>query len=601
MLNSLPVGRRCVHIVAICCGAISLGAPHEAAAQTPISIELHAEPAERQVLPGPLTQVWMFRGVLLSGPADALRDIPGSYLGPIISVRQGDSLSVELTNHLPDETIVHWHGMDVPSAMDGHPRDVIAPGARFQYDFPILNRAGTYWFHPHPDMFTAPQVVKGMAGVLIVSDEEEQALPLPRGEFDVPLVLQDRQIDGENQWIYAPPMMGYLGDHILVNGQSDFVLSAATRVYRLRFVNGSNARIYKLAWDDQSPMIVLGTDGGLLEAPVQKPYVMLAPGERIEVWADFSDRPLHTQLTLTSQSFSGHGQGGFPPLEQGTAFDVMRVSIDREQTENLVLPSRLSTVWRYRAVDAVNADNPRRFAITFDAGRFFLNGRSFEMNGVAADEITTTNTLETWEFDNDTGSLLTMVHPMHAHGRSFQILSREVNPAYQAGWETVHQGHVDEGWKDTVMVMPGERVRTLVRTSRLPGMYLYHCHNLEHEDRGMMRNYRLDQARDVNLAVQSSCPGGGPARVSWTGATPQGQVALLYAPGAGDFIIPIGHPCSGTGLDLAPALLRLVYSGSGGANGARSVTGNANARACEGRLQLLDLDTCSASPAVRLQ
>ncbi len=590
--------KRCGAVAAALVVALMGQRPGEA--QELISVRLTAEPAQRAIFPGSPTQVWTYHSELLAGPPGAVREIPGSYLGPIISVRRGDRLAAELLNSLPEETIIHWHGVDVPAAMDGHPRDAVAPGGRYLYDFDILNRAGTYWFHPHPDMRTGAQVAMGLAGVLIVADEQEQALPLPRGEYDVPLVIQDRRIDAQNQWIYSAPMMGYLGDRILVNGTPDFVLSAATRVYRLRLLNGSNSRIYKLAWSDQTPMTVLGTDGGLLEAPVLRPYLTLAPGQRAEVWLDLRDRDLGTQLTLRSLEFTGHGQGGFPTLPQGAAFDVMRLSIDRREPENLTLPPRLSTMWRYREADAVNAASPRRFAITFDMGQFLLNGRTFEMNGVAPDEIMATNTLEVWEFDNDTGSMMTVVHPMHAHGRSFQVIEREVNPANLPGWETVSDGYVDEGWNDVVMLMPGEKVRVLVRTSHFPGLFLYHCHNLEHEDMGMMRNYRLDQARDVRLEVESSCPNGGPVRISWQGATPQGQAALLFSQREGDFIIPTGSVCSGTGLDLAPALLRLVYRGSAGTDGSRTLTGNAARGACGGRLQLLDLGACAASRAAGL-
>jgi len=596
--RNLPGSRRSIAVAAAIASAM-ITAP-QGSAQQNISVRLTAEPAQRAVFPGPETLVWTYRGQLLSGPPGTLQEIPGSYLGPIIRVQRGDRIEAELVNGLSEETIIHWHGLDVPALMDGHPREAVSPGGRYLYDFTVPNRAGTYWFHPHPDMRTGAQVAMGLAGVLIVSDEQEQSLPLPRGEYDVPLVIQDRRIDADNQWIYSAPMMGYLGDRILVNGSPDFVLSAATRVYRLRLLNGSNSRIYKLAWGDATPMTVLATDGGLLEAPLQRPYLTLAPGQRAEVWIDLRNREPGTQLILRSLEFTGHGQGGFPTLPQGAAFDVMRFSIDRRETEDLTLPPRLATMWRYREADAVNAGSPRRFAITFDMGQFLLNGRTFEMNGVAPDEIMATNTLEVWEFDNDTGSMMTVVHPMHAHGRSFQVIEREVNPGNLPGWETVSAGYVDEGWNDVVMLMPGEKARVLVRTSRFPGLFLYHCHNLEHEDAGMMRNYRLDEARDVQLAVESSCPNGGPVRISWQGATPGGQAALLFSPREGDFIIPAGSMCSGTGLDLAPASLRIVYRGSAGADGSRTITGNAAPGACGGRLQLLDLGACAASWAAGL-
>ena len=193
-------------------------------------------------------------------------------------------------------------------------------GRTYVYEFEVVNRAGTYWYHPHPEPLTGGQVIRGMAGVFLVADEEEQAAGLPFGDYDVPLVIQDRTFDQNNQIVYvqgdAMPgmgtmpgmemLMGFLGERILVNGYETPLLPVATRVYRLRLLNGSNSRVYKLAWSHGEPMTVIATDGGLLESPVQRPYVMLAPGERIELWADFrQDITPGTEITLQSLPFLG--------------------------------------------------------------------------------------------------------------------------------------------------------------------------------------------------------------------------------------------------------------------------------------------------------
>jgi len=153
--------------------------------------------------------------------------------------------------------------------MDGHPHSVIDPGKEFVYEFQVTNRAGTYWYHPHPHNRTGPQVYQGLAGLLLIGDDEESALNLPSGNEEILCVLQDRQFDASNQLRYlAGGMMeqaqGFLGDRVLVNGRERPALTLATRAYRLRILNGSNARIYKLAWSDASPMTVIGGDGGLL-------------------------------------------------------------------------------------------------------------------------------------------------------------------------------------------------------------------------------------------------------------------------------------------------------------------------------------------------
>ncbi len=458
-----------------------------------LKINLAATRTSFPLLPGPETLVDRFIGEVTEGDPAALEQIPGSFLGPTIRLRTGQSFGCHLTNNLVDRTIVHWHGMNVPELADGHPRNALQPGSSYYYNYSVLNRAGTYWYHPHPDMLTGPQVYAGLAGALLVTDTEEESLALPSGEYDIPLIIQDRKIDSQNQFIYGQnPFMGTIGNRVFVNGKLDYVLSVATRIYRLRLINGSNARIYKLAWSDRTPMCVIGTDGGLIDKPSQKPCVVLAPGERVELWVDFSHYPVGTQLTLRSLRIDGLqvGFGGGTAPRNGDPIDVMRISVDRQENESLALPSQLTPITRYKLEDAVNAYSPRAFAITFD-GMFLLNGAPFDMNYVAPNENVTNDTLECWEFANESGTILTG-HPMHLHGQQFQVIKRSVLPQFRAARDTVRAGYTDEGWKDTILLMPGERVRFLVRFGPYPGTYLYHCHNLDHEDMGMMRNFRIN-------------------------------------------------------------------------------------------------------------
>ncbi|HRE28354.1 MAG TPA: multicopper oxidase domain-containing protein [Anaerolineales bacterium] len=286
--------------------------------QPDLDLTLRAFADEIALLPGAATRVWRYEGSVVTGDPDSVQPIPGSYLGPIIRVRRGQKVRITFNNDLPDddqESIIHWHGLQVPAAMDGHPHNAIAPGRSFVYEFEVIDRAGTYWFHPHPHGLTAEQVNAGLAGLFIVSDDEADAVALPAGEADLPLVIQDRVIDSENQFVYAldmmSAMMGFLGDRVLVNGQPDLVVPVVTRAYRLRVLNGSNARIYKLAWAEGDPLTVIGTDAGLLGAPIERPYVMLAPGERVELWIDLRDRDVGSELHMISQAFSGaDGVGG---------------------------------------------------------------------------------------------------------------------------------------------------------------------------------------------------------------------------------------------------------------------------------------------------
>ncbi len=517
-----------------------------------VEIDLKATQQQVQILPGQPTTVWTYQGTLVRGDGASVLPLQGSYLGPLIRVRKGQKVRVRFTHDLPEPSIVHWHGLLLPSRMDGHPRDAIQAGQTYVYEFEVVNRAGTYWFHPHPEPLTGSQVIRGLAGLFVVSDDEEAAAGLPSDAQDIPLVIQDRTFDENNQIVYiqgggmpgmegmssAPSMdqmMGFLGERILVNGQVDSLLPVATRAYRLRLLNGSNSRVYKLGWGTGAPLTILATDGGLLERPVQRPYVMLGPGERVEVWADFTSFPVGSEVTLQSLPFlgaegdsllgggsnmpgmemggmagmsetatpasagqAGDGMEGYnPKLPNGSAFPILQFRVDRQEQETLSLPAKLSTITRYTLDQAVNGTQPRRFGLSMRNVSWLINGRAFQMEEVVLDEIVKLNTLEAWAFvneqnPNETMEKMGMVHPMHIHGVQFQVIDRQMAaPALQAGWDSVREGYVDEGWKDTVLVMPGEQVRVLLHFD-FPDLFLFHCHNLEHEDLGMMRNYRAE-------------------------------------------------------------------------------------------------------------
>lgn len=454
-----------------------------------LEINLRQAPSATQLFPGAPTNGLSYTGTVVKGPANTLVPVPNSYLGPTIHAWRGQHVTINIANQIGEPAVTHWHGLDVPAAMDGYPTATTPPDETFSYTFPVINRAGTYWYHPHTDMQTAEQVFAGMAGYFIVHDEEEARLGLPSGEFDLPVCIQDTTFDANNQRVYnAGSLAGYFGGTMLVNGWPNYVHSAATRVYRLRILNGSISRIYKLAFSDGTPMVAIGTDGGLLDRPRTYPYIMLAPGERVEVWADFRNKPVGSQITLQSLAFaSGAGQGA--PL------NIMRFSIDRAQTELKALPSSLSIIKPYRLQDAVNAANPKVYPINvMNSGghiMFTLNGGMFTPNFVAPNEIARCNTLEVIQVTNTSGFAV-IPHPIHFHGRQFQMLDRSVSSTGLSAWNTVKDGLIMHGWKDTFLIMPYETVRILVRHGSYPGMYVYHCHNLEHEDMSMMRNFVLE-------------------------------------------------------------------------------------------------------------
>src|SRR5712691_8026136 len=247
-------------------------------------LALTASPGETQILPlpGKPTAVWRFTARVLKGEGTSVQPSPGGYLGPTLRLKKGQRVRVEFNNQLADPAIVHWHGLHLPEAMDGHPRYAVGPGKRYVYEFQVINRAGSYWYHPHTHGITGRQIYMGLAGMLLVNDEEEQGLRLPQGESDLPIVLQDRTFGRDNQLAYISEegdgdragsgmmggggvmggrtrggmmgmmseMMGFLGDEILVNGRRNAVFPVASRPYRLRLLNASNSRIYRLAWGE---------------------------------------------------------------------------------------------------------------------------------------------------------------------------------------------------------------------------------------------------------------------------------------------------------------------------------------------------------------
>ncbi len=501
-------------------GFVSVNRP-SAGFSPDVEIELTMDTADVAILSGEKTHVWKVTGKVLTGPATALDNNEGTYLAPTLRFKKGQKIRLILNNNLPAQSILHWHGLHVPSNMDGNPMYAINHGETYIYEFEILNRAGTYWFHAHTHGATARQVYSGLAGLFIVSDEQEQALNLPDDSCDVPLVIQDRSFDGQNQLAYSGHMMqrmqGFLGDQILVNGRPDFVLPVATRAYRLRFLNGSNSRIYKLAWDDGTPITVLGVDGGLLESPEQHAYVMLAPGQRLEVWMDFSERALGTELTLRSLPFTSASHGGMgmgmmggrgmrggmmggmmsvSTLPSGSDYPLMKIRVAKKEQGHNTLPKTLTPITELQLKNAANPTKPKTIAMSMKHMSAQLNGRSYAMDDIQPDEIIPVNSLQLIEFDNGFdggmhGMMMAMPHPMHLHGEQFQIVKREVNAGSSDNYASVSGGFINKGWQDTVLVMPGEKVTILKPFNDFKGLFMYHCHNLEHEDMGMMRDFLI--------------------------------------------------------------------------------------------------------------
>jgi FtsP/CotA-like multicopper oxidase with cupredoxin domain len=420
-------------------------------------------------------------GELLKARSTSTLTYNNGILGPTIQAVNGETVNVLLQNGLSEHTNIHWHGLILPENMDGHPKDIAAPGSSIRYSLPIIQRAGTYWYHPHPHGSTAKQVFMGLAGLFIVNDDEEAALGLPSGQYEVPLIIQDKHFEG-NTLDYSPTddeiMTGYLGEHILVNGVHAPVLNVAAAWYRFRVLNGSTARVYNLSLTNDIPMVIIGSDGGLLRTPESVSSILLGPGERLDVLVDFSGLSTGKEIYLISNKFSKYNAQG----RQG--FKIMKFKVDKISTNSFTLPSMLSDI---PALNQGIALKTRTFDIAQmtsgegghdGMGRHSINGKIFEMDRV--DETVQAGTTEIWEFDNANGD---EIHPMHIHGVQFQVLQR-------TGGRNTILPH-ERGWKDTVLLMPGEKVRVIMTFPDYKGVFVFHCHNLEHEDDGMMLNYQI--------------------------------------------------------------------------------------------------------------
>lgn len=471
-----------------------------------VELDLVCKPIEISILKGAPTKVLHYQATLIKGPKDTVVDIPHSYLGSMIRLQKGQKVRINFHNALSQSSVVHWHGLHVPQIMDGHPQYAIESAETLVYEFEVMNRANMNMYHPHPHGATAKQVYLGLAGAVIVNDDEEAALDLPAGEYEIPLVIQDKQFDSDNQLVYSPNrhqrMTGVTGDTILVNGQANFHLDVESRAYRLRVMNGSTSRIYKLAWDDGMPMTIIGVDGGLLEQPEVKPYVMLAPGERLDVWADFSARNEGSQLTLKSLAFSGvmpkMAMGmNRSSLAVGSEYPICTIKVTRKVSESHKLPTKLAKIHRYGIHETANPNNPLPISISESPMSMLLNGRAYEFNHPLPSERVKMGSIQLLEIFHAQSNMgmggmnMTMPHPIHLHGQQFEIMSRSIS-GDTSDYDTVREGFIDSGLKDTVLVMPMERIKVIKPFQDFKGLYLYHCHNLEHEDMGMMREFLVE-------------------------------------------------------------------------------------------------------------
>jgi spore coat protein A len=387
-------------------------------------------------------------------------------------------------------TVVHLHGGHVPAAVDGYPEDTFLPGEQVEYVYPNNQDAATLWYHDHALGITRLNVYMGLAGAYLLRDDVEDALGLPANDYEIPLVIQDRALNSDGSLSYPALWQGhFFGHKILVNGKVWPYLEVKQGKYRFRMLNGSNSRVYTLTFDDGSPsgapFFQIGTEGGLLPAPVELTELTLAPGERADLVVDFEDYDPGTEILLTNSARAPFPNGS----AESVVPQVMKFIVLDQAGHTAALPDTLRSL---ELLDEEDALQERQLVLTKEsepcAGIWWL------INGLGWDDITEApvlGTTEIWSFVNQTG----VVHPMHMHLVLFQVLDRQ--PFEVVGEEIVPTGTPvppdpeEAGWKDTVQALPGEITRVIARFDDYTGLYPYHCHILEHEDHEMMRQFEV--------------------------------------------------------------------------------------------------------------
>lgn len=405
-----------------------------------------------QILPGVRTEVLTYNG---------------HFPGPTIRARSGRPVVVHHRNALDHPVSVHLHGASVPPGDDGGPMDTFAPGTTRTYTYPNRQPHASLWYHDHAHHHESEHVYRGLSGSYLLTDDTEQALPLPAGAYDIPIALRDARFDEQNTLVYE--MDDALGrTTLLANGKPYPYLEVAARKYRFRLLNSSNLRFFRLRLADGSPFIQIGSDGGLLPTPAPTTDLWLSPAERADIVVDFSRYPLGTRLVLENTV----GPGTPEQVGQVLRFDVVRTAPD---------PSRVPPVLR-TLPPLPTATTERSFAMRMSdesgapGAQGLINDRVFDHDRI--DTRIRHGASEIWTVTNP-GTLVP--HNFHLHLVQFRVLERN-GRAPDAS---------ESGLKDTVRLLPGETVRLHAVFDTYRGTYVYHCHLLDHSAMGMMAQMRI--------------------------------------------------------------------------------------------------------------
>ena len=441
------------------------------------------------------------------------RDVPptplwgydGLFPGPTFETKRGEPLLIEWANALPTKhflpidhnihgakrnqpevrAVTHVHGARVPAGADGYPEDWFTRGHSALYHYPNAQDAATLWYHDHAMGITRLNIYAGLVGAFIVRDAEEQALGLPTGDYDIPLILCDRLLGQDGQLYYpvsddpsAPWVMQCNGNLPLCNGKIFPYFEVEPRRYRFRLINVANTSFFDLSLSHDQSFQQIASDQGLLAAPLERGRIELYPAERADVVIDFS--------SMAGKSVQLRHQA------QGILEFRVR---DHGQRDTSVVPASLRAVSR---IDPASAAHHRQMTLNEiddangNAMMMLLDGKHWS-DPISENPIQ--NSTETWSFVNLTGD----AHPIHLHLVRFQVMDRRPFDlfAWNAHRELKFTGPAEPpephemGWKDTVRADPGMVTRIAMRFEGEPGRYVWHCHFLEHEDNEMMRPYEV--------------------------------------------------------------------------------------------------------------
>ncbi|NKB32897.1 MAG: multicopper oxidase domain-containing protein [Pseudomonadales bacterium] len=448
----------------------------------------------------------------LPGLNTATLGINSAYLGPTMKLRKDDDVLLRVRNALEESTTLHWHGLHVPALSDGGPHQVIEPGAGWAPEFKVMQDAGTFWYHSHIVDRTGEQVYRGLAGMIIIEDENSNDLGLPAeyGVDDIPLIVQDRRFNNDGSLRYVQMhrdvMTGFYGDTVLVNGTHNPIFTPSSNKVRFRILNAANARTFNFAFDDNRQFDLVSSDGGLLNAPISSDRLLLAPAERADIVVDVSDGRPFRLLSLPVPANSPFAPRGMMrnmhPLNTEN-MDILAIQPQSNLRTSEALSPQLAAI---NSMEESAATQERRFVLSMvmgmgmgmrggpggrgnrgggpgrgmrNQGNFFINNEAMDMAKI--NHRIKNGSTEIWRIENDS----MMMHPFHVHHGQFQILDRNRVPA----------SAIESGYKDTVKVGPGETVRFIMRFENFSdseNAYMYHCHILEHEDNGMMGQFTVE-------------------------------------------------------------------------------------------------------------